>query len=668
MPAATATATAATAAAPTPSPARPGPGWLRWLPTALALAVAAGALLERADRTPALRIAILGAAAFLLGWQALVLLRARGVPLAVEVAAPIKQHYIQACVQTSLYVYWGWWWVQDGVRPIYQQAPLILLQFAFLYAFDALLQWSRGRPWRLSSGPTPIVLSTNLFIWFRDDAFGWQFAVVALGLLGKEFVKWTKDGRRTHVFNPSGFALACAATALVATNQTDLTWAKSLATTIEAPGIYLYLFSLGLVVQNFFQVTLMTFAAAVAMVVANLAYTQWTGVYLFGSSNLPAAAFLGLHLLMTDPSTSPRSNVGRTLFGLGYGFGYIVAFELLGRLGAPELYAKLYPVPVLNCCVQWLDGLARRGVGGRLEARWQTARPARSQNRVHMALWAATFAVLFGTGYLGGAHPGDSIPFWKQAVADGKPDAQRKLALVAGSQAIARQSGEAFNELGILALTGDVDPASERTRFNSAADWFAQAALRRSDAAVHNLVAHFLYHGARRDDRELDAAFQRLSALAARPDGGRARQLLGLAYETGGGRPLDLKLALDRYRGCPDDVFAQRGIVRIALQPGSLVDLPEAARARLVADAASGDGEALYSLTYLRARNRAGADVAASAAELLARAKAAGFPPAVAAPTPTADGALPPYVAPRRRDLAAPPWASSYAAAVVAAR
>jgi hypothetical protein len=389
-------------------------------------------LLERADRTPALRIAILGAAAFLLGWQALVLLRARGVPLAVEVAAPIKQHYIQACVQTSLYVYWGWWWVQDGARPIYQQAPLILVQFAFLYAFDALLQWSRGRPWRLSSGPTPIVLSTNLFIWFRDDAFGWQFAVVALGLLGKEFVKWTKDGRRTHVFNPSGFALACAATALVATNQTDLTWAKSLATTIEAPGIYLYLFSLGLVVQNFFQVTLMTFAAAVAMVVANLAYTQWTGVYLFGSSNLPAAAFLGLHLLMTDPSTSPRSNVGRTLFGLGYGFGYIVAFELLGRLGAPELYAKLYPVPVLNCCVQWLDGLARRGVGGRLEARWQTARPARSQNRVHMALWAATFAVLFGTGYLGGAHPGDSIPFWKQAVADGKPDAQRKLALVAG--------------------------------------------------------------------------------------------------------------------------------------------------------------------------------------------------------------------------------------------
>jgi hypothetical protein len=647
--------------------ARPGADWLRWLPTALALAVAAGALLERAERTPALRIAILGASGFLLGWQAILLLRSAGRPLAVEVAAPIRQHCIQAGVQTSLYAYWGWWWVQDGVRPIYQQAPLILVQFAFLYAFDALLQWSRGRPWRLSSGPTPIVLSTNLFLWFRDDAFGWQFAVVALGLLGKEFVKWTKDGRRTHVFNPSGFGLACAATALVATGQTDLTWAKSLATTIEAPGIYVYLFCLGLVVQNFFQVTLMTFAAALAMVAVNLAYTQWTGVYLFGSSNLPAAAFLGLHLLMTDPSTSPRSNVGRVLFGLGYGFGYVVAFEILGRLGAPELYAKLYPVPVLNLCVQWLDRVARGPRLGALERRWTTARPAAAQNRIHMALWAATFAVLFGTGYLGGAHPGDSIPFWKRAVAEGRPDAQRKLALVAGSQAIAQGSGEAFNELGILALTGDVDAADERTRFNSAADWFAQAALRRSDAAVHNLVAHFLYHGARRDDQELGAAFKRLEALAARPESVRSRQLLGLAFETGGGRPLDLKRALDLYRRCPDDLFAQRGVVRIALQPGSLVEPPPAALVRLAADAERGDGEACYLLAHWRNAGRDGRSAQPAPGELFARARAAGFPPAVEAGPVGADGALPPYAAPRRKHLAAPPWTSAFAP-VVAAR
>ena len=30
--------------------------------------------------------------------------------------------------------------------------------------------------------------------------------MITAGLLGKEFLRWTKDGRKTHIFNPSGFA------------------------------------------------------------------------------------------------------------------------------------------------------------------------------------------------------------------------------------------------------------------------------------------------------------------------------------------------------------------------------------------------------------------------------------------------------------------------------
>src|SRR5690606_15946257 len=108
----------------------------------------------------------------------------------------------------------------------------------------------------------------------------------------------------------------------------------------------------------------------------------------FGSSNLPAAAFLGLHLLMTDPSTSPRTYLGRAIFGAGYGLGYVVMFELLGAIGAPELYAKLYPVPILNCCVQALDRLAHGdGWLGRLAQRWERARLPLSTNHLHMAVW-----------------------------------------------------------------------------------------------------------------------------------------------------------------------------------------------------------------------------------------------------------------------------------------
>jgi hypothetical protein len=34
----------------------------------------------------------------------------------------------------------------------------------------------------------PIVMSTNLFIWFVDSWFALQFAMIVAGLLGKEFI------------------------------------------------------------------------------------------------------------------------------------------------------------------------------------------------------------------------------------------------------------------------------------------------------------------------------------------------------------------------------------------------------------------------------------------------------------------------------------------------
>ena len=317
------------------------------LPALLALGMLALAATPRVRSHDHLLWSFVGVGCGLIAWFAALILSGRARP--VDAVKPIKQHYTQASVQLVLYLYWGYLWQDaDGARPIYAQAPLILAQFCYLYAFDGLWSWTRGRAWRLSSGPTPIVLSTNLFIWFRDDFFVWQFAMITAGLLGKEFLRWEKDGRRTHIFNPSGFGLMCAATVLILLGETDATWAKPLSTTIAVPGIFLVIFGLGLVVQHFFAVTLMTLAAALAMIATNAVYEQVTGVYLFVSTNLPAAAFLGLMLLMTDPSTSPRTNVGRTLFGIGYGLGYIVAFELLNRVGAPDLYAKLYPVPVLT--------------------------------------------------------------------------------------------------------------------------------------------------------------------------------------------------------------------------------------------------------------------------------------------------------------------------------
>src|SRR5215207_3360679 len=51
-----------------------------------------------------------------------------------------KQHYLQACAQGSVLLYWGWYW-----PPVYNSAHLILAQLFLAYAFDMLLSWSRGK-------------------------------------------------------------------------------------------------------------------------------------------------------------------------------------------------------------------------------------------------------------------------------------------------------------------------------------------------------------------------------------------------------------------------------------------------------------------------------------------------------------------------------------------
>ena len=43
-----------------------------------------------------------------------------------------------------------------------------------------LLTWTRRRPFGMGFGPIPIVFSTNLFLWFRDDWFALQFLLEGL--------------------------------------------------------------------------------------------------------------------------------------------------------------------------------------------------------------------------------------------------------------------------------------------------------------------------------------------------------------------------------------------------------------------------------------------------------------------------------------------------------
>src|SRR5262245_7348191 len=75
------------------------------------------------DARPVVRASIVGAAVALLACSALLFgVFRRGQTVAFEIALR-PQHYLQACLQGSLILYWGFYW-----REVYHAAPLIVAQ------------------------------------------------------------------------------------------------------------------------------------------------------------------------------------------------------------------------------------------------------------------------------------------------------------------------------------------------------------------------------------------------------------------------------------------------------------------------------------------------------------------------------------------------------------
>ena len=266
----------------------------------------------------------------LLVWQAWLWLRAGREKQVFDFQWKlVRVHWVQGLVHLSLYAYWGYYW-----RPVYDFAGLLFAQIIFSYAFIPLLSWTRRKTWYFTLGVLPIIFSTNLFLWFIDDWFFLQFALISVGYLGKELITWEKGGRRTHIFNPSGFSLAVFSLGLLLTGTTLLTRGSEIASTLDYPPyIFLYIFALGIIVQGLFGVTLTTLGAFGALLFLNLAYTKSTGVYWFFDNNIPIAVFLGLHLLVTDPSTSPRTDLGRLIFGAFYGIAVFLTVAILHKFG-----------------------------------------------------------------------------------------------------------------------------------------------------------------------------------------------------------------------------------------------------------------------------------------------------------------------------------------------
>ncbi|MFT4814816.1 MAG: hypothetical protein ACI80L_002129 [Pseudohongiellaceae bacterium] len=421
-----------------------------------------------------------GAAATLLLWQAYLLFNARNKNEEHVFSVVLRpQHYIQAMVQFSVYAYWGYYW-----RPVYDHAWLMLAQLLFAYTFDMLLAWSRRREYSLGFGPVPIIFSINLFLWFRDDWFYMQFVMIAVGFMGKEYVRWNRDGRSTHIFNPSAFALGLFSLVLIATNTTGLTWGQDIASTLTlAPNIYTFLFLVGLIVMYFFSITLVASMAAITLFGVSALYSASTGVPYFFDSEIPAAVFLGLHLLITDPSTSPRTPLGKTFFGALYGLGVFGLYTLLGAMGEPTFYDKLLVVPLLNLSVIAIDRAVRSVHSQALLNVWRENWLGGRANLAHMSIWIVIFASMSFMGKTDSMHQGDSLPFWEQACTSELPNACGRLLQLQATYC-GDNAAWACNELGAHYREGELTETN--TELSMA--YFSRGCELKFQAACLNLL------------------------------------------------------------------------------------------------------------------------------------------------------------------------------------
>ncbi len=382
-------------------------------------------------------------------WNAGLLAKAHRVGRTLRLELfPKRQHYLQACAQGAVLLYWGWYW-----QPAHAYAPYIVAQLVFAYAFDMLLGWSRRDEYTLGFAQFPVVFSTNLFLWFKPDWFYLQFAMIAVGLAAKDSIRWNKDGRSVHIFNPSSFPLAVFSLALLATGKQGISWGQEIATTqFLPPQMYLMLFLIGLPGQFFFGVTTMTMSAAVTTFLFSRIYFAVTGIYFFYDSYIPIAVFLGMHLLFNDPSTSPRTELGRIIYGAMYGLSVVALYELFGSLGMPTFYDKLLQVPLLNLSIKGIDAAARsRHLSWLDPARIGPALAPRMRNLAYMSIWAVAFAGMSFAG-MNDRFPGQFLPFWRQACNDGRAYACPYLADM--EERFCRQgSGWACNEEGIMDIS-----------------------------------------------------------------------------------------------------------------------------------------------------------------------------------------------------------------------
>lgn len=355
--------------------------------------------------------------------------------------APRKAHLIQCFAQGVVYLGWC-----THSEMAYRNLPLVFAQVLFAYLIDLCSVWRKQAIYQLGFGPIPIVLSTNLFLFFKDEYYIWQWPMIACAILSKNLFRWKNTYGNVHIFNPSAIALSLVAIVLIFTESMSSSWGEEIALShATSPWSYELIFGAGLLVSILFGVGPTIISATLITLALGHLFYQQTGTYRYLDTGIPAAVFLGMNLLITDPATSPKNILGKVIYGGLYGLSVFILYGLLRGIERPPMgddpgvsaafCDKLLAVPLLNLMTPSIEHFTRY-------VEMQTPKTikflveARLLRWGVISLWILGFVIWIRPQLR--AHPGRSLSVWLKAC-DETPLPRRNRFACANRDRIYRQ-------------------------------------------------------------------------------------------------------------------------------------------------------------------------------------------------------------------------------------
>jgi hypothetical protein len=290
-------------------------------------------------------------------------------------------HLIQGGFQFAILAYWAVHWTDLRMLGVG-----MLLQIAYCFWLDFILSWALFGNWRITVGPVPLVLSTNLFLLYIGSQFRFGFLVFAIAMLSKHFIQ--RDGR--HLFNPSAFGIVCLSLLWIGDRLSPPSWGLvgtfGYLPTFDpfalAPNMTEWLFLLALLSQLRFPYVLITLGAFIGFAMPGIPDATPPG---FADPPI----FIAVTFLITDPRTSPRTAFGRLLFGVAYALTARSLDLGLTALVGSDGDAKILAVPVINLMVPMLDR-----IGATLDTHAGLLLDPK-HNRWHVLAWAIIGGLAF---------------------------------------------------------------------------------------------------------------------------------------------------------------------------------------------------------------------------------------------------------------------------------